>query len=394
MKYDLYLYIHFPFCIKKCTYCNFYSTTGLDAIDDYFQFLYREIDLYQKILSENSIKTIYLGGGSPNLMPPAYLEELIRRINQYNPLADLEEFTVEINPGNISAEMLYHFSQLGVDRVSMGGQSFFDSELEFLGRIHSAADIFQTVQTLHKVGIQNFSLDLIYGIPGQTVTSWEENLIKALKTGATHFSFYNLIYEPGTPLTDALARKQFQPVDDEREFEMFKMAHEKLARHNYHHYEISNWSIPGKESRHNSAYWQNKNYLGLGPAAHSYFDKERWYNYNSFDSYRQSLSAGKHPVQYRETIDSPLAIQELIMLSLRTARGLSIQQFESITAIDFARVCEKMNQLFDNRFFKKYAQINRDFLQLTVDGWFICDYIVKKIIEITEEIWNDNKKTL
>ncbi len=394
MKHDLYLYIHFPFCINKCRYCNFYSITELNGIDDYFQYLYKEIDLYQKILAQYPVKTIYLGGGSPNLIPPAYLERLIRHIKKYNRLAALAEFTIEINPGNISAEKLNRFSNLGVNRISMGSQSFFDPELEFLGRLHTAADIFQTVETIHKEGIQNFSLDLIYGIPGQSLASWEENLSMALRTGATHFSFYNLIYEPGTPLTAALARKQFQPVDEDREFEMFRVAHEKLARHNYHHYELSNWAIPGKESRHNSAYWQNKHYLGLGPAAHSYLDNERWYNYNSFDSYRKNLDNSKFPVQYRETIDLQLAIQELIMLGLRRAQGMSIRQFENLTGLEIEPVCKKMEQIFDNRFLKKYAQINNDFLQLTVEGWFICDYIVRKIIEITEEIRNDHKKAL
>ncbi|MFP4548018.1 MAG: radical SAM family heme chaperone HemW [Fidelibacterota bacterium] len=394
MKRDLYLYIHFPFCIKKCSYCNFYSFTELDAIGDYFQYLYREIDLYYKILTKYPIKTIYLGGGSPNLIPATYLEELIRHIKKYNDLTALEEFTVEINPSNISAEKLSHFLELGVNRISMGAQSFFDSELEFLDRVHTRADIFRTVENLHQVGIQNFSLDLIYGIPSQTATSWEENLSIALKTGATHFSFYNLIYEPGTPLTAALARKQFQPVDEDREFEMFRMAHDKLARHNYFHYEISNWAIPGKESVHNSAYWQNKNYLGLGPAAHSFMNDDRWYNFNSFDSYRENLDNIKFPIQYRETIDSQLAIQELVMLGLRKAQGMSIRQFINLTNLDIELVCQKMEQIFDNRFLKKYAQMNNDFLQLTVEGWFICDYIVKKIIEITEEIRDDNKKTL
>jgi len=385
METELYLYIHFPFCRKKCKYCDFYSITDLSAIKAWFSALNQEIDLYDALLSTSRIKTLYIGGGSPNLMEAEQLFYFLNHLNKYNSLENLTELTLEINPGNISALKLMDFFSLGVNRISIGAQSFQDEELKFLGRIHNSREIIKTVQDVKSAGINNISLDMIFGIPGQTFQGWQNNLKQALSLKIDHFSFYNLIYEPGTPLTRLKNSNKFQIIDEDTEYEMYQYAHQFLKKAGYEHYEISNWSLPGRYSCHNSAYWLGKNYLGLGPAAHSFFNGERWSNIPSVEKYMDSLSKKESPVHFSEILSRENKIEEALLLGLRTAQGLSLSSFESLINLDFKTILISLEKKFNRQFLGKYAKIEKDFLRLTVEGWFICDYIIEQILTIIEE---------
>jgi oxygen-independent coproporphyrinogen-3 oxidase len=391
-KKELFLYIHFPFCLKKCDYCDFYSKTDLKDRNHFFTALNKEIDQYSKIISNSKIKTIYIGGGSPNLIPPKLLKQTVDHLKYYNTLNSIIEFTLEINPGNITKEKLQEFVNIGVNRISIGSQSFYDDELKFLGRIHDTSDIFNTIDNVRSVGIDNISLDLIFGIPGQNINKWSNNLDNAIKTNANHFSFYNLIYEHGTKLTESRNANNFQTVDEEIEFQMYELAHNKLGENNYQHYEISNWSKPGDEAIHNSAYWNGSNYLGLGPSAHSFYNGKRWSNIRSLSKYITNLNNNKSTIDFQEILNKNDKISEALLLGLRTSTGLSLQYFQNLTNIVFSLILNHLNKKFNDQFLIKYASINRNYLVLTIEGWFICDYIIEQVMIIIEEINNDLKK--
>jgi len=389
---DLYLYFHFPFCKKKCDYCDFYSICELDKISSFSDAILIESDQHSELISQSNIKTIYFGGGSPNLLSTNKLYRIISKLGEYNSLNKIEEFTIEINPGEISKEVLLQFRDCGVNRISIGSQSFSDKDLQFLGRIHDSSQIFKTIEMVNNAGIDNISLDLIYGIPHQDLNGWKDNLEKAVSTNVNHFSFYNLIYEEGTKLTKKRNQFLFETVNEDIEFEMFKLAHDQLRQNNYQHYEISNWSKPGKQSIHNSAYWSGDNYLGIGPSAHSFINGKRWRNCRSVDTYNTKLNQGLTVIENIEILDDQKIIAETLMLGLRTSTGLSISKFEEVAELPFNEILDKINRKFNNTFVPKFAELNNNYLVLSLDGWFICDYIVEQIFEITKEIKYDYKK--
>ncbi len=387
---NLYLYIHFPFCVKKCHYCDFYSITQQSQIPAYFKALFQEIQHYQSILASHSIKTIYIGGGSPNLIPPALLEKVTQQLDHF--LDAPIEFTLEINPGNISHSNLVRYKKLGINRISIGSQSFCDKELDFLGRIHRSQQINKTIAAVIKNGIDNFSLDLIFGIPGQTQESWEQSLNSAIESGTSHLSVYNLVYEPGTPLTQLRNRGKIQLPEEELEFQFFQYAHQRLQTAGFDHYEISNFSLPEKESKHNSAYWLGEHYLGFGPAAHSFYGGNRWQNIASVSDYIARLSKNRSPITAKKSINQQEHIQEQLLLGLRQKSGLNIPRYEALTNVNFSDILSAIETRFRQTFLEKYATKTNNNLQLTIEGWFICDYIVRELNKITEDFYNDNKK--
>ncbi|MBN2279738.1 MAG: radical SAM family heme chaperone HemW [Candidatus Marinimicrobia bacterium] len=389
---NLYLYFHFPFCLKKCHYCDFYSICTTDQIPDFRDALLLEMDQYAAVLKQSKIKTIYFGGGSPNLISSKDLVSILSRLKNYNDLADIEEFTIEINPGEISAQKLVDFANSGVNRISLGAQSFIDDELKFLGRIHNSQMILTTIDRVRNSGIRNLSLDLIYGIPGQNMENWQYNLDQALGTSVDHFSFYNLIYEPETPLTRLRNAHKLKPVNENLEFAMFQRAHKVLEKAGYHHYEISNWAQINKESKHNSAYWEGSNYLGFGPSAHSLLNGKRWSNVRSVDQYCQLLTRHQSAVEAIELLDKNQSAAEFIMLKLRRAKGLSVDEFQNLTHRDFSKILEAVQKKFDGQLIPKYAELKNNNLVLSLDGWFICDYIVQEIFNQTKELEYDYKK--
>lgn len=384
------LYIHFPFCIRKCHYCDFYSVIiDTPAVDSWVAALLTEIDLYKAKFGDSQIETIYIGGGSPNLIGSKNIRSIFEGLNTSFGLQNVREFTVEINPGQVKPDFLHQLKDIGVNRISVGVQSFKNSELKTLGRIHQVEEVFATFQVLNRIGFDHLSLDLIFGIPGQRPGSWERSLKQAVEMGVDHLSLYNLIYEKGTPLYKLKEQNKITPTDSELEWRMYELAYQWLESRGFQRYEISNWAKPGCESVHNSSYWKGSYYLGLGPAAHSYDGVSRWWNIRSVDTYIKHLAEGKFPVEDREELNEYDREIEFLFLSLRTQSGLSVRKFENLFLVDFKRVIQKLAQRIDS---DEYWIFDGDSFKLTPRGWFVCDSITNEILEITEEVRNDHKK--
>ena len=378
------LYLHFPFCVRKCHYCDFYSIKYRpNVVNQFIEALRKEIELYGKKFGKPSISTLYFGGGSPNLIQPSQFLTIMEALNLAFDLSSQKEFTVELNPGRIQIDSLEQFKQAGVDRLSIGVQSFDDRELQTLGRIHNVDDIWRIGDLVRQVGCKHLNADLIYGIPGQTLKSWRSSLEQLLMLPIDHVSLYNLSYESGTLLDEWRQKRVLVSLDPDLEWQMYSTAHDFLKAAGFWHYEISNWAKPGAESRHNCRYWTGRNYLGLGPAAHSFFNRQRWWNYRSVGKYIQTLSASNFPIAGQEQLTKADREVEYIFLGLRTAQGLSVRQFNNLFLIDFRRLVERLANKIGS---DEYWIFAGDSFKLTLRGWFVCDSITHQILQLIEDI--------
>lgn len=316
------IYIHIPFCKKKCIYCDFYSIAANPAVvDEYVSALCREAELRKEELASDSVRTVYLGGGTPSLLSAQHLERLTDGLRKVFDFGGVEEFTIEVNPDDVSEELVGLFLRLGINRVSMGVQSFVDEELKFLNRRHDAAQAIRAYGLITSGGIGNVSIDLIYGIPGQTLHSWQQSLDQAMQMQPKHISCYNLTYEEGTRLYRLLEKGNIREVHDEECIAMYEQMIDVLASHGYEHYEISNFALPGYHSRHNSSYWDKSPYLGLGASAHSYVGGTRYYNTSNARAYISEIGQGRIVAEAEEESVSERYDEE-VLLRLRTNRGI------------------------------------------------------------------------
>jgi len=378
------IYLHFPFCVRKCHYCDFYSIKyRSNVVDRFITALQKEVELYGKKFGKKSISTLYLGGGSPNLIQLNQFVTIMEALNSTFDLSSLKEFTVELNPGRVQAELLNQFKQSGVDRLSIGIQSFHDQELQTLGRIHNVADIWHVGEQVRQIGFKHLNVDLIYGIPGQTLGSWKSSLEQLLLLPVDHVSLYNLCYERGTLLDEWRQKRMVVSLDPELEWQMYSMAHDFLKAVGFRHYEISNWAKPGSESRHNCGYWSGKNYLGLGPAAHSFYNQQRWWNYRSVEKYIKTLSASNFPIAGQEQLTKEDREIEYIFLGLRTAQGLSVRRFNNLFLVDFKHLVERLAEEIGS---DEYWIFAGDSFKLTLRGWFVCDSLTHQILQLVEDI--------
>lgn len=309
------LYIHIPFCHSKCAYCDFFSTPRNEMSRAYVETLLNELKLRSGEITE-PFETIYLGGGTPSSLSPALLSELIDRL----PTENTKEFTIEVNPEDVNQEFIRLLNASPINRVSMGVQSLNDSELAFIGRRHSATDAIKAFNMLRDAGISNISLDLIYGLPGQTLDSWNDSLSQIIAMNPEHLSAYTLMLEPGTRLTAMASAGKFMPTDDATISRMYDSLQALTKAWGYEHYEISNFARPGFRSRHNSSYWDFTPYLGLGTSAHSFDGKVRRFNPANIKKYIES--AGATAVIDPETSEEQA--NDYIMVRLRTSEGLSL----------------------------------------------------------------------
>jgi oxygen-independent coproporphyrinogen-3 oxidase len=333
--YAVSLYIHIPFCQAKCTYCDFNSYSGLDHLfEKYERALQAEM---QWIHQGRSLKvnTIYLGGGTPTVLPLALLGEVLQACREHFTITEGAEMTVEANPGTMDGGYLAGLLEMGVNRLSLGVQSFHDDELCLLGRIHTIAQAVETYRLAKGAGFGNINLDLIYGLPRQTLSGWQGTLQQAIHLRPDHLSLYCLTVEQGTPLGQRIAQGKLPAPDPDLAAEMYTLAEETLARAGYVHYEISNWAQPGHECCHNLAYWRNRSYLGLGAGAHSYFDGKRWHDVLSPAEYITLLEAdrqGPFPSSVKEEvqeIDETLEMAETMILGLRLVQeGVRLADFK------------------------------------------------------------------
>lgn len=317
------IYIHVPFCQKRCIYCDFYSTTcGLEWKRSYISALKREMRLRRSEIDFSRVPSLYIGGGTPSQLPPDLLIELFQAVQDNYTLTEDAEVTIEVNPDDVTPSLIDALHQTPVNRISMGVQTFEDEMLRFLNRRHTSEQALQAVQLFRDAGYNNISLDLIYGLPGQTFEAWTCDVQQLLKLGVPHLSAYALSYENGTPLYKMLQEGKVSEVSDELSWRMYEYLMDEAAARGNEHYEISNFAKPGMRARHNSSYWDGSPYLGLGPGAHSYDGKNvRRSNNTSLEEYVSATADVPHQV---EVLSREEQYDEMIMTRLRTASGLRL----------------------------------------------------------------------
>lgn len=333
------LYIHIPFCASRCIYCGFYSTTAVASQDRYTDALCREMQMQKDYLLKAldatphmELSTVYLGGGTPSQLSGENLEKLFDTI--YNkvyqdqlPVSATAEVTIECNPDDITPQFASILSSLPVNRVSMGVQTFSDERLKFLRRRHSAREVDQAIGRLRQAGIDNISIDLMFGFPQETMTDWRIDLQQALSLEVEHISAYSLMYEEGTVLYRLQQEKRVRETDEETSLEMYNLLIDELTAHGFEHYEISNFARSGFRSRHNSSYWQGVSYLGLGASAHSYNGYSRQWNVADIRQYIEAIERGVLPAEI-ETLDADTRYNDRIATALRTREGIDLSVLE------------------------------------------------------------------
>ena len=373
------LYIHIPYCIHKCGYCDFNShLIKQDEMDHYIDSLVVEMRHYAKIYSNtNVIRTIFLGGGTPTTLTASQLERILKEcVSEFTVLSDAE-ITIEANPATIDIEQLKSIRQTGYNRISIGVQSFDKAELKLLDRAHGPEEIHSTVDRARKAGFDNLSLDLMFAIPNQSLSSWESNLNKALEKNPEHLSTYNLTIEQGTAFSKLQSNGKLIMPDDNHQLELYKRTIERLTKKGFHHYEISNFARRGKECKHNITYWENKNTLGLGAGASSYMNGTRFKNINLPAHYIRQVKEKKIAVEHSETLEPRQAMGETIMLGLRLLQGISIHQFEKRFQISFTNLFRNIISSLKE---KELVVIEKDYLRLSKKGLFIADSVILEFI--------------
>ncbi|MEN6476258.1 MAG: radical SAM family heme chaperone HemW [Syntrophaceae bacterium] len=322
------LYVHIPFCLKKCGYCDFYSITQTSLVPDYVEAVKREMGLYRDEFQ--AFDTVYFGGGTPSLLRPEQIADLLDAIGRTFAILPGVEVTCEVNPADLNREGLKRLHDLGVNRLNIGVQSFDDEELVMLGRRHNRMQAVAAFEDACSAGFENIGLDLIYCLPGQSLSMWEENLRQAIDLRPAHLSCYELELKTHTPLGQRLARGEIAQPGEDTQREFFLRTSEILEAAGFIHYEVSNFALgPDMASRHNRKYWDHTPYLGLGPSAHSFMENRRWWNHSSLPDYLRDISAGHRPMAGQESLSEAELFSEALMLGLRTSAGIDLEEIKS-----------------------------------------------------------------
>ena len=318
------IYIHVPFCHCKCIYCGFYSVANTQEKNSYLDALLKEMQLKKDYLQETPIRTLYFGGGTPSLLSTDEIERILKQLKTCFELDAIEEITLEANPEQLSSEYCQKLWNLGINRLSIGIQSFQDHVLRFMGRKHTAEEAMSAVQNAMEAGFQNISIDLIYGVSERTDEQWEADMETAFSLPIQHLSCYALTPEENSILYKQIQNQRHAPVDEEQATRQYQMLINAAHRTDLEHYEISNFAKPGFESKHNSSYWNHTPYLGLGPAAHSFNGNSRQWNPSNLHQYIKNISENVGHEDMEELSDTDL-FNETILLSLRTSKGLDLR---------------------------------------------------------------------
>ncbi|MBQ9362569.1 MAG: radical SAM family heme chaperone HemW [Bacteroidaceae bacterium] len=330
------IYIHVPFCKSRCIYCGFFSTTQLALRDDYTRAVCRELELRKNYLHSQPIETIYLGGGTPSQLSLQHIEKILGTIyNIYNVRA--KEITVECNPDD-AGKIVKGLHTLGVNRLSIGIQTFNDERLNFLHRRHTATQAMDAIHLAQSAGFENISIDLMFGFPRQTLDEWKQDVNKALSLNIQHLSAYSLMYEEGTPLEQMLSQGDIVELDDESARAMYEYLLDATIQAGYVQYEISNFSLPGKQSLHNSCYWHGIPYLGIGAGAHSFDGETRQFNIHSLPSYIEGARHGIIPFE-KESLNDAEKYNEFVFTALRTREGMSTTELTNRFGETFYDYC-------------------------------------------------------
>ena len=367
------VYVHIPFCEKKCFYCDFYSLENHSQRGAFIDALVKELSLFGEKYGRRKADTIFFGGGTPSLLTPSELGQILSAIDSSFQISENLEFTLECNPGTVDTAYLSEYRSLGVNRLSFGVQSFFDDELKFLSRIHSAEEAVSAVDRARHAGFHNINIDMIYALPGQTTERLLENLTRAVSLGTEHISAYSLIVEPGTPLNAAVEKGEITPSLESTEMDMYEVVMEFMEKNGFIHYEISNYSRPGYRCRHNLKYWNAEHYVSFGPSAHSYLDGQRWWNVSSLATYLSELNSGIIPVSVREKLTHSQLLDEFVLLHLRQG-FLNIPEFAAIFSASIPR------SLIAELETAGYCNYDGEMIQLTKSGFKVSDEISARIL--------------
>ena len=373
-------YIHIPYCIKRCGYCDFntYTPAELQGPDlatvsqNYIDAVIKEISIAKKSVGEALVPTIFFGGGTPSLMPAHELARVIEAIRSQFNLVDSAEITLEVNPDSVTEEFLSEMRHAGASRISMGMQSAVRHVLATLDRTHNPENVLRAVELARSCGYENISVDLIYGVPGESLQDWQLSVQAALALPINHISAYSLIVEKGTKLASQVSRGELLMPPDEETAEKYLYADEEFTKAGFEWYELSNWSKPGGECRHNVAYWDGSYWWGVGPGAHSYFDNARWWNIKHPRSYQEKLIRLESPIHEREELTTANMADEFIMLQIRRREG-----------IPHTRLTE--NQLLTAEKFLNSGDLeevswSQEKLVLSKNGRLIADRIVRELV--------------
>jgi len=372
---NLSLYIHIPFCRTKCCYCDFYSITSQTRINDITDAILEEMQTYTQIYNTgiHKLNSIFLGGGTPSLLDPDRLKAIISRAKLSLQSDSEPEITIEVNPDDVTAEIVQRWMESGINRISIGAQSFDDRDLEFLSRRHDANQNRKAIETFRSQGFSNLSLDLIYGIPGQTLESWIETVREACSFKPEHISIYCLTVETGTPLADMIDRGDVVMPDGDHLYDLYSHAVDILSKCGLTQYEISNFARPGYESLHNLAYWKLQPYIGLGPSAASYIHPERWKNIADVDEYLRRIRGRLSAVGERERLPLKSQMNEYVMLSLRLNKGLDTKEYSRRFGED---LIQSKEDTIESLLREKLAYMDGYRLILTKKGRFVSDEII------------------
>ena len=371
------LYVNVPFCERKCAYCDFYSVEGTGLKERYLNALHLEIARGARRTAAAVAGTVYLGGGTPTMLPPADIERMLADIADHFSIAADAEYTIEVNPGSASPETLRFIRGLGFNRLSIGVQSFDDAALSFLERIHSAAEARACIESARTAGFDNLSIDLIYAIPGLSRSAWERTLQEAVAFSPEHVSAYSLIVEEQTPLHARVLAGVVTPADEEEEAAQYMMTMEFLELHGLEHYEVSNYAREGFRSRHNSSYWHHRNYLGLGPSAHSFWadgrtgEAWRWANVRQLHGYCDVLWRNGSPVAMAEELGTRELVNERIFLGLRSD-GLSLPMLTNDLGYELSG---EQRGYLHQILARNLAVLHDGTVTLTREGFLLCDEI-------------------
>lgn len=369
------IYIHIPFCKSRCIYCGFYSTTLLDLRKKYINAVCREMELRKNYIRE-PFSTIYLGGGTPSLLDEAELTQLFLYINNVYDVDRNAEITMECNPDDITPEFTNMLSRLPINRVSMGAQTFADSRLRLLHRRHNSDEVKHAVKLLREAGIKNISIDLMFGFPDESLSQWKEDISAALALNVEHISAYSLMYEEDTPLWKMLDTGKVKEIDEELSLTMFKELVCQLTDAGYEHYEISNFARPGYRSRHNSSYWHQVPYIGLGAAAHSFDLNSRQWNVADLKLYIEEINNGIIPME-REELDNDTTFNDIITTALRTSDGIDLNALETSLG---KRYRNTLISAAGKHIEQGLLEIRHDRLRLTAEGIFISDMVMSDLM--------------
>ena len=370
------IYIHVPFCTKRCLYCDFYSNTEMKYKEPYLVALQQEMELRKEYLAGETIETIYFGGGTPSQLQPADFSRIFDTIGRLFQVSDDAEITLEANPDDLQPAYVQALRPFPFNRISMGVQSFDDADLRFLNRRHDSRQAVRAVELCQDAGITNVSIDLIYGLPGQTVERWDRNLEAAIRLDVPHLSAYHLIYEEGTALYKLLEAGRVTPVEESVSVDLFTRLIDRLTAAGYLHYEISNFARPGSFSRHNSTYWLGKSYLGLGPSAHSYNQQERMWNVSSLPIYIAGMGQGLPNVE-REPLPLETRYNDFVITGLRTMWGIDLEEMERRFGKRLADYCRQEAATYLRR---GLLSLKGTVMTLSRAGIFVSDGIMSDLL--------------